>query len=438
MRKPPTSVLLPLSLLLFVFSLPAIGATTSSNIQQRTVNQGVPITELRDFARVLTLIQQNYVTPVSDKQLIDAAIAGMVASLDPHSAWLDSAQLDELKTLTDGSFGGLGIEIGSTHGHVNIITPLDDSPADRAGIEAGDEILEIDGKSIQNDSLADIVDKLRGKVGSKVVLTLERAHQPHPFKVTLTRDDIKLQSVKRRMLTTGYAYLRITQFQDNTAADVKSALKKLRQHTPFYGLVLDLRNNPGGVFDAAIAVADAFLNQGLIVYTQGRNVDSRVNFNATPGDLLDGAPLVVLVNSGSASAAEIVAGALKDQQRAILVGQRTFGKGSVQSVIPMSDDKALKLTIARYYTPSGRSIQAQGIEPDIMLNVAAVKLEQDQDSFREADLPHHLTNAQPASAADDHVMAQLEQNDFSLYQALSLLKAIHLTQPQPATLGASE
>ena len=430
MRTPGSVFLLSLLLVALPLLTRAADKTVDpASINQQTLNQGVPVNALRDFARVLTLIQQNYVKPVSDKQLIDAAIAGMVASLDPHSAWLDSAQMDDLQTLTDGSFGGLGIEIGSDKGRVLVITPLDDSPASRAGIQPGDELLDINGKSLDGLGLDEVVGLLRGEVGTKVTLTLGRAHQDHPVKLTLTRANVKLQSVKSRLLAPGYGYLRITQFQDNTAADVQTALKKLHQkHPHLHGLVLDLRNNPGGVFEAAVAVADTFINQGLIVYTQGRSADSRVDFDASAGDLIDGAPLVALVNAGTASAAEIVAGALQDQQRAVIVGQRTFGKGSVQSVIPMDNGKALKLTIARYYTPSGRSIQAQGIAPDIDINVASVKLGQDQNDFREADLPHHLTNGQPPQPDQQQALTQLEQQDFNLYQALALLKAMHLTQ----------
>lgn len=441
MSKHPTRLIL---LLVCWLALPAwatdageTGDDTPSSIRQQTVVTGIPVESLRDFARVMTLIRQNYVNPVSDETLINAAIDGMVSSLDPHSAWLDKSGMADLRELTDGSFGGLGIEIGSDQGHVRIITPLDDTPASRAGIQPGDEILEINGKSVQGQSINDVVGQLRGKAGSQVSLTLKRAAQPQPVKVKLTRENIRLESVKSRLLTKGYGYVRITQFQENTAADLEAALQKLTRNTPFYGLVLDLRNNPGGVLEAAVGAADAFLNQGLIVYTQGRTPDTRTNYSATAGDLLDGLPLVVLVNSGTASAAEIVAGALKDQQRAVIAGQQTFGKGSVQSVIPLGDDKALKLTIARYYTPSGHSIQAQGITPDILLDPAqAAAAPAPADTLREADLPHHLANPdQDRKPAPNDNDRELERQDYGLYQALSLLRAIHLAQPGPDANG---
>ncbi len=395
---------------------------------QPVFDNGIPVHALRNFARVLTLIRQNYVSTTDNKTLIKHAIEGMVDSLDPHSAWLTGERLTHLETITNGHFGGLGIRITQQDGHIRIITPLDDTPAGKANIQPGDIILAIDDQPIRGKNLQDVVELLRGSVGSKVQLTLDRSGQDAPIDVTLTRATIELKSVKHHMLAPGYGYLRITQFQDNTAKAVKAALTKLSQHQPFYGLVLDLRNNPGGVLRAAVQTADYFLNDGLIVYTQGRDAASRVNFSATPGDMLHGLPLVVLVNAGTASAAEIVSGALQDQHRAVIAGQRTFGKGSVQSVVPLDDKHALKLTIARYYTPSGRSIQAEGIQPDINLDAAIVKLQPDNNSLREADLPNHLANRQTPTAhpASNQAMRQLKRNDFTLYQGLSLLKAAHL------------
>lgn len=312
-------------------------------------------------------------------------------------------------------------------GFVKVVTPVDGSPASKAGIQAGDLILKIDQTFVKGLTLSEAVELMRGEIGSEIELMVLSEGDEKPHQVTLERDKIQLHSVKSRILEPGLGYLRISQFQNNTGNDARKALDKLAKEDSLRGLVLDLRNNPGGVLGGAVEVADLFMDNGLIVYTQGREKSSRSDFNAKPGDRLNGMPMVVLVNGGSASASEIVAGALQDQGRAIVVGNRTFGKGSVQTVLPLSKDKALKLTTARYYTPDGRSIQAEGIEPDIAVDVVT-KLEVREDmQVREADLPRHLNN-ENGESRDDGKRLSLAQEDYALAQALSVLKGVVLAR----------
>ncbi|HFE32809.1 MAG TPA: S41 family peptidase, partial [Gammaproteobacteria bacterium] len=327
----------------------------------------LPLNELRTFTEVFARIKKDYVEPVSDKELLENAIRGMLSGLDPHSSYLDPDSFKDLQVGTTGEFGGLGIEVGMEDGFVKVISPIDDTPAQRAGVKAGDLVIRLDEKPVKGMTLRDAVNIMRGKVGSKITLTIIREGEEKPLKITITRAIIKVKSVRQRNLEDGFGYLRISQFQSHTGENLADAIDKLKEENggKLKGLVLDLRNNPGGVLNAAVEVSDAFLDKGLIVYTKGRIRDSDMKFNATPRTLLDGAPLVVLVNGGSASASEIVAGALQDHKRALIVGTRTFGKGSVQTILPLNNNTALKLTTARYYTPSGRSIQAEGIEPDI-------------------------------------------------------------------------
>ena len=320
----------------------------------------LPVEELRTFSDVFGRIKNDYVESVEDKELLENAIRGMLTGLDPHSSYLDVDQFKELQVGTTGQFGGLGIEVGMEDGFVKVIAPIDDTPAKRAGVEAGDLIIRLDDTPVKGMSLNDAVKVMRGKPGTDIVLTIVREGMDKPLQITITRDIIKVKSVKSRMLEPGLGYLRVSQFQSKTADYLDDAVAKLKKESggSLNGLILDLRNNPGGVLNGAVAVSDAFLSKGLIVYTEGRIADSSLRFNATPDDVLDGAPMVVLVNQGSASASEIVAGALQDHKRAIIMGAQTFGKGSVQTILPLSGGTALKLTTARYYTPSGRSIQA--------------------------------------------------------------------------------
>jgi carboxyl-terminal processing protease len=356
----------------------------------------LPIDELRAFTEVFARIKADYVDEVSDRQLLESALKGMLAGLDPHSAYLDPEAFRGLQEGTTGEFGGVGIEVAVEAGTIRVISPVDDTPAARAGIRPGDLILRIDDTPTKDMTLIDAVKLLRGAPGSEVRLTLGRGGVEKPIEVLLRRDLIRTRSVRSEMLEPGFAYVRVSNFQNHTGEDLKRALKEL-QATPggIKGLVLDLRNNPGGVLNAAVEVSDHFLERGRIVYTDGRVVDATLQFDAQPGDLLRGAPVVVLINAGSASASEIVAGALQDHRRGVIMGSQSFGKGSVQTILPMQNQSALKLTTARYYTPSGRSIQAQGIVPDIILEdlvLAEAPKTAEGLRVREADLRGRLAN----------------------------------------------
>ncbi len=405
----------------------------------------LPLDELTTFTEVFANIKNNYVEPVDDRTLLDNAIRGMLAGLDPHSSYLDKDAFEELQVGTTGEFGGLGIEVGMEDGFVKVISPIDDTPAQKAGIEAGDLIIRLNETPVKGLTLKEAVDIMRGEPGSKIVLTVVREGQDKPLKITIERAIIKVKSVKSKNFDHGFAYLRITQFQSNTTDNLIEAIDKLKEENDgsLNGLVLDLRNNPGGVLNAAVGVSDAFLEKGLIVYTEGRVDDSELKFKATPTDILKGAPLVVLINGGSASASEIVAGALQDHKRAVIMGTKSFGKGSVQTIIPMKDDTALKLTTARYYTPSGRSIQAEGIVPDIKLeNVKVASVEEPEFApVKEADLSRHLENGTEKSdkeskkesdteaaeaEEEDQTMAKLAKQDYQLYEALNLLKGLYI------------
>jgi carboxyl-terminal processing protease len=389
--------------------------------ERESTRATLPVEELRTFSDVFGRIKNDYVVDVDDKELIENAIRGMLSGLDPHSAYLDAEQFTELQVGTSGQFGGLGIEVGMEDGFVKVIAPIDDTPAERAGVLAGDLIIRLDDTPVKGMTLNDAVKVMRGKPGSEIMLI------------------IKVKSVKARMLAPGYGYLRISQFQSKTADYLVDAVDDLRKENDgeLNGLVLDLRNNPGGVLNGAVAVSDAFLTKGMIVYTEGRIADSRLRFNATPDDIIDGAPLVVLVNQGSASASEIVAGALQDHKRAIILGAKTFGKGSVQTILPLGSESALKLTTARYYTPSGRSIQAEGITPDIELETLKVSsVERSIDPLKEADLSHHLQNGNSTNGSedkaeddgDDDKTSSLVNDDYMLYEALNLLKGLAILQ----------
>ncbi|CAD5376648.1 Carboxy-terminal-processing protease [Pseudomonas sp. OF001] len=396
----------------------------------------LPLDELRTFAEVLERIKTAYVEPVDDKTLLENAIKGMLSNLDPHSAYLEPEDFQELQESTSGEFGGLGVEVGQEDGMLKVVSPIDDTPAARAGIEAGDLIVKIDGQPTKGWSLMQAVDKLRGKPGSPIVLTLVR-EGGKPFDVRLERAVIKVRSVKSELLEKGYGYLRITQFQINSGEEVGKALARLKKDNggKLKGLVLDLRNNPGGVLQAAVEVSDHFLDDGLIVYTKGRIANSELRFSADKADASENVPLVVLINGGSASAAEIVAGALQDHKRGVLMGTDSFGKGSVQTVLPLTNERALKLTTALYFTPSGRSIQAQGIVPDIVVERGKVTREDSQgQGIKEADLPGHLGNGnggadKPSSSKPATQPAEKPQDeDYQLSQALNLLKGLNITR----------
>jgi len=398
----------------------------------------LPVEELRTFSDVFGRIKNDYVEDVEDKVLLENAVRGMLSGLDPHSSYLDQEQFKELQVGTSGEFGGLGIEVGMEDGFVKVIAPIDDTPAQRAGVEAGDLIIRLDDTPVKGLSLNDAVKIMRGKPGTTLRLTIVREGVEQPLKIDIKRDVIKVKSVKQRMLADDFGYVRISQFQSKTAENMVDAVAELRKEAggPLKGLVLDLRNNPGGVLNGAVAVSDAFLKKGLIVYTEGRVNDSKLRFNATPDDILDNAPLVVLVNQGSASASEIVSGALQDHRRAIIVGNQTFGKGSVQTILPLSNGTAVKLTTARYFTPSGRSIQAEGIKPDIELEQVRVSAADGSfEPIKEADLSGHLSNGNgdgnkksDGEATDEK--ESLAQTDYQLYEALNLLKGLSLQREQ--------
>ncbi len=399
----------------------------------------LPVAELRTFSDVFGRIKNDYVEDVEDKALLESAIRGMLSGLDPHSAYLDQEQFKELQVGTSGEFGGLGIEVGMEDGFVKVIAPIDDTPAQRAGVKAGDLIIRLDDTPVKGLSLNEAVKIMRGKPGTTLRLTIVREGVEQPLKIDIKRDVIKVKSVKQRMLDDGFGYIRISQFQSKTAESLVDAVADLRKETggALKGMVLDLRNNPGGVLNGAVAVSDAFLKKGLIVYTEGRVNDSKLRFNATPDDILDEAPLVVLVNQGSASASEIVSGALQDHRRAIIVGNQTFGKGSVQTILPLSNGTAVKLTTARYYTPSGRSIQAEGIKPDIELDQIRVSaLDGSFEPIKEADLSGHLSNGNgdtdegAGDNKDGGKKESLAQSDYQLYEALNLLKGLSIQREQ--------
>ncbi|MGC1546973.1 MAG: S41 family peptidase [Rhodanobacter sp.] len=408
---------------------PAVASSAASNDQ-------VDLDDIRNFARVYQVIRQAYVEPVDNKTLMTAAIKGMLSGLDPHSAYLDKDGLEELNEDTTGQYSGLGIEVLEDNDTLRIVSPIDDTPAARAGVRPGDIIVKVDGKLVTADNIDDMFKALRGAPGSKITLTILHPKSDTPIDLHLVRERISMSSVKVRELEPGYAYIRISQFQDDTASDLEKKLGALiAKNGAQKGAVLDLRSNPGGLLTAAVAVSDDFLNSGTIVTTRGRLRDSNLSFTAHPGDLLNGAPMALLTDNGTASAAEIVSGALKDNHRALIVGQRTFGKGVVQTVLPLDADHAVKITTARYYTPNGTSIQAEGIKPDIALADLTVSKSDSVASpiSSEADLPNHLANENTDAGNNINndgsaENAKLATQDYSLSQALNILKGLVLNR----------
>ena len=431
------------------------GISLAVKAEQDTPQNPLPLDELRTFTGVLDAVKQDYVEPVKDKDLLENAIRGMLSNLDPHSAYLDAEAFQDLQIGTSGEFGGLGIEVGQENGFIKVIAPIDDTPAQRAGIRAGDLIIRLDDASVKGMPLSDAIARMRGKPNTPITLTILREGAKKPLKIKLIREVIQVKSVKNRLLEPGFGYLRITQFQARTAPSLEEALHDLEKQNqgPLKGLILDLRNNPGGVLNGAVDVADEFLEEGVIVQTKGRGDSSEQTFKATAGDLLNKAPMIVMVNGGSASASEIVAGALQDHQRALVLGERTFGKGSVQTILPLGNGTAVKLTTARYYTPNGRSIQAEGIKPDIELKSLKVATDDDANAslVKESDLTGHLRNdgvngirLAPGETAPTPQTSlvpdnDLAQSDYPLYEALNMLKGMTLLQsrsepPSPPVL----
>jgi carboxyl-terminal processing protease len=392
----------------------------------------LPLQELRNFTEIFDRIRNAYVEPVDDATLLQYAIDGMLSNLDPHSDYLLPEDFSELQEHTSGKFGGLGIEVAIEEGLIKVVSPIDDTPAEKAGIKSGDFIVSLDGKPVREMSLSDAIDQMRGEPGTDIELSIRRKGEKELLEFVLTRAEIKVASVRGENLGDGIGYLRITQFQDKSGTELITAIKKLQQKATenkeqLNGLVLDLRNNPGGVLGAAVEVSDAFLNSGLIVYTEGRISESDFRYSANEETIAQDIPLIVLINGGSASASEIVAGALQDHKRAVIVGTQSFGKGSVQSVLPIAGNKAIKLTTARYFTPNGRSIQAQGIQPDVFVEQSEVTT-YEQSYYKESDLSGHLSNGNDEEESEKNlesnhqVSDDLLSKDFQLYQAYTLLK----------------
>lgn len=434
-------------------------------------DKSVPVEDIQRFATVIAQIKQFYIEPVSDKTLFNNAIRGMLTNLDPHSSFLDTDDLRDLKTVTTGEFGGIGVEVMPENGFMKVISPLDDTPAAKVGIKAGDLIVRIDNKLVKNMTIEQAINLIRGKKGTQVSLTIIRKSETKPLNLKLTREIVKVQAVKSKLLENGYGVIRIAFFQANAKNEVEKAIKNLQQQSGgnLKGIILDLRNDPGGLLDAAIDVTNEFLDPDklkgdkLIVYTKGRMLNQDIKAKASSHDILHGLPMVVLINQGSASASEIVAGALQDYKRALIVGTKSFGKGSVQTVIPIDNQSAIKLTTALYYTPSGRSIQAKGIEPDVVIPDLKIQKPSNQEALlvpiEEADLDHHLDNGNKKNseekqdkedkgdkgdksenknssinsnnnekpeqeATDQKTEKLLAHDDYQLYEALNLLKGL--------------
>lgn len=388
----------------------------------------LPLEELRTFAEVYNQIREGYVEDIDDSTLLEYAIQGMLMNLDPHSMYLTKDAFQNLQTTTTGEFTGLGIEVGMEDGYVKIISPIDGSPASHAGLQSGDIILKLGTVPVKGMSLNEAIDIMRGPKGSEIELSIGRPGESQPFDVTLVRDTIKVASVRERWLEPGYGYIRIAQFQRHTGADVRKSLEKLMSEQKLKGLVLDLRNNPGGILRASVDVAGLFLDGGNVVYTEGRMESTDMHYDADALDAIAGVPLIVLINQGSASASEIVAGALQDRGRAVVMGTQSFGKGSVQTVMPLSESRAVKLTTALYFTPNGRSIQAEGIVPDVTIERAQVTAYENPQRISEADLSRHLDNANSTAKKKKKkkVDNDLLADDNQLYEALTLLKGLNI------------
>ena len=443
------------TLMVLAGSLLALTTTLGSSLamaEEKEAKQ-LPIEDVQRFSTAISQIKSYYVKPTNDKDLFEDAIRGMLVGLDPHSTYLDEEDFKELRATTKGEFSGLGIEVTMEDGLIKVISPIDDTPAALAGIKSGDLIVKLDETPVKGMTLRDAVNKMRGKRGSAIKLLIVRKGETKPLVITVVRDTVQVQSVKSRMYDDKYGYIRISHFQAPTAKDLEKAVSKLMKQASGHleGLILDMRNNPGGLLDSAIKVSDAFIHndskgkEEMIVYTKGRLPGSEFTAMATPGDILKNAPIVVLINEGSASGSEIVAGALKDNKRAVIVGTQSFGKGSVQTVLPLDENRGIKLTTALYYTPSGNSIQAKGITPDIVINSRKIDAEKGGEkknllSLSEADLSGHLDNGNKTDktakkegaaivAKDKKAAAStkgLVYKDYQLFQAINILKGISL------------
>lgn len=433
-------------LIALIASLPFTVLYSADVETEKGSEKNIPMEDVQRFSSAISEIKRYYVKPISDKELFDNAIRGMLSGLDPHSTYLDENDFKELQTATNGEFGGLGLEVTMEEGIIKVVTPLVDTPAYKKGIKAEDYIIKLGSQSVQGMDLKSAVNLMRGKPGSSIELTILRKGTPKPLVFNLVREKIQIKSVQSRLLDNQYGYVRLAQFQALTFKDMEHAIDELKKKSSgghLRGMVLDLRNNPGGLLDSAIQVSDAFLDARdkkghpqMIVYTQGRLPGSKFTAIANPGDILDKAPLVVLINNGSASASEIVAGALKDNNRAVIIGTKSFGKGSVQTVLPLDNDHAIKLTTALYFTPSGTSIQAQGIMPDIIVEEVSVPMADNQKvnslGLAEADLNGHILNKNAANVSSVKATSVDEKNllhqDYQLYAALTILKGLAIAQ----------
>jgi carboxyl-terminal processing protease len=409
----------------------------------------LPLNELRVFAEAFNRISSAYVEEIDDKTLLENAIKGMLSQMDPHSSYLDKDSFDDLQQSTSGNYGGLGIEIGMEDGFIKVISPIDGTPAANADIDSGDLIIQLNDTPVKGMSLSEAIEEMRGEPGSEIEIILIKTDNPTPTPLKLTREIIRVASVSQSYLEAGFGYMRIAQFQSGTGDEVQKAVIQLKDEGDLDGLIIDLRNNPGGLLQSAVAVSDVFIEDGLIVYTRGRMEDSEQRYNASTTDSINGVPIVVLVNAGTASASEIVAGALQDHGRAIVMGTTTFGKGSVQTILPLTNEKAIKLTTARYYTPNGTSIQAEGIIPDIWVDRSKVTpAKANPWRIKEKDLPKHLEGDRDEPQIETNVDysdnpdsgdsrspnshryysndMELAARDYQLNEALTLLKGLHI------------
>lgn len=421
--------------------------TTAASSDESTIQiqQEIPLQDLRTFTEIFERIRNSYVEEIDDKTLFNNAIKGMLNSLDPHSTYLQEEDFSDLRESTSGKFGGLGIEVGMESGLVRVITPIDGTPAEKAGVRAGDLIVSLDGEAVMGLSLSEAVERMRGEPGTTITIEVSRAGEQELRSITIERAEIKVASVRTEILDSDIGYVRLTQFQENTGDELTEVLQEWQQTTELNGLILDMRNNPGGVLQAAVGVVDAFLSEGLIVYTEGRSTLSDIRYHAGNDTIMPNIPIVVLINGGSASASEIVAGALQDHGRAVIVGTRSFGKGSVQTVLPVSETAAVKLTTARYFTPDGRSIQAQGIIPDIVVEQSEVT-PNEQKFYKESDLRGHLENTNDgdksvtSDAHSDEIIENddLISRDFQLYEAHTLLRGVAILAPKSEMPTKSE
>ena len=424
-----------------VLMLPLSTWAAETEASQETSSETLPLKEISAMADVFERIKRAYVNPTDDKALLDGAMKGMVQQLDPHSSYLDPDALSELREATEGEFGGVGMEVGLEKGRPTIISPIDGTPAAQAGIKPHDVLLNVNGRSLEGLSLESIVTMMRGSIGSSVTVTVQGAENGETRTVTMQRASIQTPSITAQLI--GHiGYIRISQFQVRTGQELRQAISRLQQQGALEGIVLDMRNNPGGVLQGAVDVSSAFVNDGLVVYTQGRLKESNVRYSTAHDAVLPTTPLAVLINDGTASAAEIVAGALQDHHRAVIMGTTSFGKGSVQSVLPLENGGGLKLTTALYYTPSGRSIQAEGIQPDITVAPANIQpLASKAPLRKEADLKGHFANTQQnttAAASDHSSLAGALAHDYQVQEALQLLEGITVFNALPASPSHAE